>query len=313
MRSDSGSNRSAFTLIELLVVIAIIAVLIGLLLPAVQKVREAAARMQCQNNLKQLGLALHSYHDARQYFPSRMPTDTEGAWLEKMKSHFEQQNATEAVVVKILQCPSHPWAGQTVRWEDDSVHAFTFYVSLAEAGYKEQLYKREPGSEGTYNVDVSFPNDTAVIAIAWRKASYPPYVESNGPGVSITAVLDGTSNTLALGERGPAPDKFLGLWLQSDYVVDAEVRSVNPLYRFSDGYVGATPPCPNPAVFGPANLTDYCASNSVNSFHIGGGSFVYADGHVGFVSFNVTRLLPDGSKSVIEAMVSRAGGEIIPE
>src|SRR5438045_286101 len=115
MPSRKNRLRPAFTLIELLVVIAIIAILIALLVPAVQKVREAAGRTQCTNNLKQMGLALHAYHDSAKRLPSgHYSTSADGAlryttWMVQILPYIEQQNLFADTMVYLPTDASFPW------------------------------------------------------------------------------------------------------------------------------------------------------------------------------------------------------------
>ncbi|MFO0925615.1 MAG: DUF1559 domain-containing protein [Gemmataceae bacterium] len=190
-------RRSAFTLIELLVVIAIIAILIGLLLPAVQKVREAAARMQCQNNLKQIGLALHNYHGRMEAFPPgyRSAVAATGAetgpgwsWATHLLADLEQDNLFRQINLQ---------------------------VSVADPAHGGPRTQRLTGFRcPSDNGPVTFSTVTAVVPVAFGNyvACFGNNELDDDPGagngvfyrnsrVRIGDITDGTSNTLAVGER----------------------------------------------------------------------------------------------------------------
>lgn len=317
--SRKSLQREGFTLIELLVVIAIIAVLIALLLPAVQQAREAARQTQCKNNLKQLGLAFHNYHDTSlQFVPGGMdgmigypmgwvprifPFVEQGNHVAAMNALFpdyisrrspyrshDMQNPLFTTPMSFLVCPSSELGG---RCEELSTTAnFPYRNQQASLHYR--------GNAGS--VDVGYNAGTAANR-EWTTSGVI-YPLSN---VSIGKITDGTSNTFLLGETSTsegwtatARNGFGGLtpwvwgffnygtgnprpgWLMSDHkYIQFPIG-----YRGSDFTPSATP---------------------FRSSHTGGGAnFLLCDGSVRFLSNNI-------NLNLLKGLATRAGSEVIGE
>jgi len=306
MKTRSENNRG-FTLIELLVVIAIIAILIALLLPAVQHAREAARRTQCKNNLKQIGLALHNYHDVHNMFPSgwiavdpttRLPNAHEGingaGWGTMILPYIEQQNlysqfnANFAIhdtvnlgflnhTIEAFRCPSDP---QPERWKiEEEGSPGIVIVELPIANYI--------GSFGTEELDgcENSPGTAPVLPSGQCRGDGIFYHNS---AVRFRDIIDGTTNTFIVGERRTkVSDGWYSTW--PGMVAEGEEAFQRVL-----GSADHTPN--NPA----AHFDDF------SSNHTGGAQFVLGDGSCRFISENI-------DQGVYQSLATIQGGEVVGE
>lgn len=293
--------RRAFTLIELLVVIAILAVLIGLLLPAVQKVRDTSARLQCTNNLKQIALALQGYHDTHQRFPPGYDSGVDAmgneigpgwGWPTFVLPYIEQTtlfaqmdlklpienivNVPRTTSVKTYRCPADtsPLIFSCVR-RSATGQILATVCELAPASYPGVFGIGEPGVDGE--------------GIFYR-----------GSRTRIADITDGTHCTLMVGERAWLYGETA--WAGSVAGATMAAPSGSPLsgqFENSSNHVlGHT----GEALKGPMPPLE---PNHFSSRHNGGVNFVFADGHGVFLTSSV-------NYAVYKALSTRAGGEIIP-
>ena len=293
--------RYALTLIELLVVIMIIGLLIGMLLPAVQMVREAGRRTSCANNIRQLSLGVMNYESSFGHLPMGLVVTPSAdgrnryfgmTWITRTLPYLEQagmwNNALEdyraapnpfrshrgmQTILPIVNCPSDPAAGQIHWTHQNRLVALTNYLGVNGINYRSR--------DGVFTYDRE---------------------------IRFSEIGDGQSNTLMIGERPPSPDFWFGWWYASGSGTESTGDVMLGMAELNPETSGGTSPflsgCPDgPYQYGPGR-NEQCDTLHFWSYHSAGAHFGLADGSVRLIPYNT-------DQTIMEALATRAGGEVV--
>ncbi len=291
-----SDQRRGFTLVELLVVIAIIGILVGLLLPAVQAVREAARRTHCLNNCRQIGLAIQNYESAHQHIPtgwiSENPVDRPGwGWASLILPFVEQDNVHNLIdynvqfslpamaevrtaVIQLFQCPSDngPLISQLYFIPDDDEESFTNVLFHPIPEKDIDLFVSKCNYSGVFGSQPIAPNPANGDGVFYRNSK-----------TRFRDITDGLSNTIIVGER--RGDLGTITWV-----------GVEPLVEQSAARIVAT--VDHPPNHPDGHFEDFRSAHRV------GVQFVSADGSARLISNSI-------DQDVYRGLATRSGGEIV--
>jgi len=320
------NSRRGFTLIELLVVIAIIAILIGLLLPAVQKVRAAAARMKCQNNMKQIGLAMHAYENNYGVLPySKRTARPQRSWAPDLLPFLEQANMVSGAVYNLGEnwWRSTTAAGVSIPNSNTVQLHIAVFICPSTPNPKRLQNKTEVAPEqnkigacGDYFIVEGV--NTAINAELPSADQFPAGSDLRGilrafpETTTFTGITDGTSSTIMIGECAGREDVYRGRVMKA-----AAADKANANCARARGGAWATNDNPYEIgqriewCSGAASVPGTMKINNSNewghlfySFHDGGADFCFGDGSVRFISESV-------NLRTLASLSTRSGGEIV--